>query len=551
MADTKPSLTNPEEDDADIEDLLTDTTKEEKSNDNNEKSLKDAMDKLSGKNNQKDDTMIHLLPSKTAAFNICELIFAYISLFILNRPKQCSAFVGISLLVIVVVVNLTLKNASDGASPENIIEHDYSEIKSQYEMNIGKVDHWCLQGGDQHCRCEDPLRSVKKGGFPAWEKAFKKNVDSIDEAIFNDDEAELDVVFLGENIVEYWSGSSLSFNSTFVHNVSRAFNKQFKGDSKIRGLPLGIAGDTTSNVLWRIQNGEMPDYLNPKIWWIVLGTNDLAMKQCSEEVVLMGILRVIEEILEQKPDAKIVVNSILPMSSDIKGRVPRIVKKDRKKVHTNSLGHDLGFRRRLAKKDKKKKEEDDGIGQEGKLTPGQTEIKAIKERMKPGKLPVVRLRRGPLRWVAVSMWPSVEAINYGLQKFAVKHKRVSFFNAYDIFVEEEDKESTPHIIKDLTKSFAIGQPSVAGHKELLKGINQRLRNMLNVMQKKGKAEKKFDDGEKEAKKEEEEKKEKKKDEKKEKKDDEKKEKKDEKKEKKEKKEKADEKNEKKEKNEKD
>jgi len=266
-------------------------------------------------------------------------------------------------------------------------------------------------------------------------------------------------------------------------------------------LPLGIAGDTTSNVLWRIQNGEMPDYLNPKIWWLVLGTNDLAMKQCSEEVVLMGILRIIEEILEQKPDAKIVVNSILPMSSDIKGRVPRITKKDRKKVHTTSLGHDLGFRRRLAKKDKKKKEEDDGIGQEAKLTQGEDDVKAIKHEMKPGKpaLPAVRLRRGPLTWVRVSMWPSVEALNFGLQKFASKHKRVSFFNAYDIFVEEEDKESTPKIIKDLTKSFAIGQPSVAGHKELVKGIKQRLRDMLNQMQKKGKAEKKFDDGEKEAK----------------------------------------------------
>merc|ERR1711862_418481 len=130
---------------------------------------------------------------------------------------------------------------------------------------------------------------------------------------------------------------------------------------------------------------------------------------------------------------------------------------------------------------------------------GRVHGNAIKHEMKPRKPARVRVRRGPLRWASVSMWPSVEAVNYGLQQFASKHKRVSFFNAYDIFVEEEDKESTPKIIKDLTKSFAIGQPSVAGHKELVKGIKQRLRDMLNQMQKKGKAEKKFDDGEKEAK----------------------------------------------------
>ena len=359
------------------------------------------------------------------------------------------------------------------------------------------------KGGDKSCRCEDPLRAVRKSGFPAWEKAHKKNIKAIDDALFEDEFADIDVVFLGENIVEYWSGSSLSFNSTFVYNVSKEFNKQFKEDDKIKGLPLGIAGDTTSNVLWRIQNGEIPDYLNPKIWWLVLGTNDLAMKQCSEEVVLMGILRIVEEILDKKPDAKIVINSILPMSSDIQGRVPRIIKKDRKKVHTDSLGHNLG--RRLAKKDKK--EEDDGIGKEGKIT---TEggIQSIKEEMKPAKdtTPAIKLRRGPLRWVSVSMWPSVEAINFALQKFCSKHKRVFFFNAYDTFVEAEDDDAVPKIIKEMTKSFAIGQPSVAGHKELLKGIKQKLRDMLNKLGKKGKTEKKFDDGEKLAKKEEEEKK---------------------------------------------
>merc|ERR1711862_280070 len=245
-----------------------------------------------------------------------------------------------------------------------------------------------------------------------------------------------------------------------------------------------------------IQNGEMPYYLNPTIWWLVIGTNDLAMKQCSEEVVLMGILRIIEEILENKPDARIVVNSILPMSSDHLGRVPRITRKDRKKVYTESLG---GFRRRLLGRGKKKEEEEDTIGEEGKMTTPGGEISSTKDEMKPGKdaVPVIRVRRGPLRWVSVSVWPSVEALNFALKNFCMKHKRVSFFDAYDIFVDDDDDEkSVPTIIKDLTKSFAIGHPSVAGHQELLKGIKQRLRDILNKLSKQGKARMKFDHGEK-------------------------------------------------------
>ena len=49
----------------------------------------------------------------------------------------------------------------------------------------------------------------------------------------------------------------------------------------------------------------MPDFLNPSVWWLVLGTYDLDMNQCSEEIVLLGILRVVEESTELHPEAKI------------------------------------------------------------------------------------------------------------------------------------------------------------------------------------------------------------------------------------------------------
>jgi hypothetical protein len=64
----------------------------------------------------------------------------------------------------------------------------------------------------------------------------------------------------------------------------------------------------------------MPADFNPRVWWLVLGMNDLGRMQCSEEVVVLGILRVVEEIRTRKPDAKIVINSMLPMA-DLRGGV--------------------------------------------------------------------------------------------------------------------------------------------------------------------------------------------------------------------------------------
>ena len=64
----------------------------------------------------------------------------------------------------------------------------------------------------------------------------------------------------------------------------------------------------------------MPPELNPRVWWLSLGMNDLGRMQCSEEVVVLGTLRVVEEIMSRKPDAHIVINSMLPMA-DLRGGI--------------------------------------------------------------------------------------------------------------------------------------------------------------------------------------------------------------------------------------
>ena len=85
--------------------------------------------------------------------------------------------------------------------------------------------------------------------------------------------------------------------------------------AKVEAVALGLAGDTNPSILWRLMNGEMPTDFNPKIWWLELGMNDIGRMECSEEVVVLGVLRIIEEIRKKKPTAEIVINSILPMTN--------------------------------------------------------------------------------------------------------------------------------------------------------------------------------------------------------------------------------------------
>lgn len=65
----------------------------------------------------------------------------------------------------------------------------------------------------------------------------------------------------------------------------------------------------------------MPINLKPKVFWLLIGTNDIGNKWCSPEATLIGILRVVEEIRMQHPGTLIVLNSILPRAWHNNGNV--------------------------------------------------------------------------------------------------------------------------------------------------------------------------------------------------------------------------------------
>jgi lysophospholipase L1-like esterase len=60
----------------------------------------------------------------------------------------------------------------------------------------------------------------------------------------------------------------------------------------------------------------MPSTLKPKVWWILIGTNDLGADSCSADAITAGNIRIVEEIRRQYPNTPIVINSILPRGSE-------------------------------------------------------------------------------------------------------------------------------------------------------------------------------------------------------------------------------------------
>ena len=192
-------------------------------------------------------------------------------------------------------------------------ETDFSNVQSALELELGKIHHWCINGDDNTCSCEDPL-IPRSGEGQAWFEAHEDNKLKATDFVESNAVKTQDIVFLGSDNVELWGGGRGEDLKFKKNKIKRSFNKLFSraNGGPIDALPLGIKGDTAVNLLWRIRNGEFVDGLNPKVWWIHIGMNDIRAKGCSTEVTVMGIIRVVEEIQQRKAGSKIVLNAILP-----------------------------------------------------------------------------------------------------------------------------------------------------------------------------------------------------------------------------------------------
>lgn len=133
--------------------------------------------------------------------------------------------------------------------------------------------------------------------------------------------ADLDVVFLGDSIIEHWNGTKF-WGRRLMPEKREEFERKFskaKG-AKLEGIALGAAQDLVQNLNWHVQNGLIPDSINPKVVWILIGTNNFAMNCSTPEVVVSAIMEVAMQLLIRKPHVKIVVQGILPRGDSLGSR---------------------------------------------------------------------------------------------------------------------------------------------------------------------------------------------------------------------------------------
>jgi hypothetical protein len=177
-------------------------------------------------------------------FNLLSLCCLYMSYCCEYAPKCCCGLAMVALVVPAYFIVMTLLNSTEQFG---VVAHDYTSITSQYDLSIGKIDHWCLQGDDDSCMCEDPLQPQPRGEFRAWTKAHEANKAAIKETI-DAGTPSPEIAFLGASVVEEmdgrWFGEER--DDPNLQSIGKMFKKHFskKLGGDMDGVALGVAGDT-------------------------------------------------------------------------------------------------------------------------------------------------------------------------------------------------------------------------------------------------------------------------------------------------------------------
>jgi beta-glucosidase len=117
---------------------------------------------------------------------------------------------------------------------------------------------------------------------------------------------DFDFVLIGDSITDGWPKKGSDSYARFA---------------PWKPLNLGVSGETTEEVLWRLLNGEL-DNIHPKVVMIMIGTNNIGHYGDEKpEWVAAGINKIIETVRAKQPQAKILLLAIFPRSAMAKDGV--------------------------------------------------------------------------------------------------------------------------------------------------------------------------------------------------------------------------------------
>jgi beta-glucosidase len=123
------------------------------------------------------------------------------------------------------------------------------------------------------------------------------------QAILNQRAAEsgskAQVLFIGDSITQGWEGEGKEVWSRYYAHRN--------------AINLGIGGDRTQHVLWRLEHGNLQG-VHPKAAVVMIGTNNSNGEDNSPQQILEGVAAIVKKLRSDLPETKVLLVAIFPRS---------------------------------------------------------------------------------------------------------------------------------------------------------------------------------------------------------------------------------------------
>ena len=128
-------------------------------------------------------------------------------------------------------------------------------------------------------------------------------------AVVQANTSNVDVVFIGDSITQGWEQAG---QSVWEHYYSGR-----------KAVNLGISGDRTEHVLWRLDHGNL-EGIEPEVAVIMIGTNNTGHRQDPPKETAAGIKKILGELKKRLPKTKVLLLAVFPRGATADDKLRKI-----------------------------------------------------------------------------------------------------------------------------------------------------------------------------------------------------------------------------------
>jgi beta-glucosidase len=134
---------------------------------------------------------------------------------------------------------------------------------------------------------------------PRPDTGWKDRARLLDDRLKQTPDTQL--LFIGDSITQGWEGAG---KDVWANHYA-----------KYKAVNLGIGGDRTQHVLWRLQNAPLAE-VKAKAAVLMIGTNNSNSEDNTPGQILEGVQAIVRTLREKLPNTKVLVLGIFPRSEN-------------------------------------------------------------------------------------------------------------------------------------------------------------------------------------------------------------------------------------------